>query len=143
MIADSYLGSETSLDFSNDKQVLFNLMTRFWKSFSTKEVNYSRRGNSKGSAIRVHDVKAVKELHDKYSINYGVAKNKEVPNCIMNSPRDIQLAFLSGYLECESSISGKDLEVTSASYKLLKEVQLMLMNIGIVTTLREKSKKLY
>lgn len=143
MIADSYLGSETSLDFSNDKQVLFNLMTRFWKSFSTKEVNYSRRGNSKGSAIRVHDVKAVKELHDKYSINYGVAKNKEVPNCIMNSPRDIQLAFLSGYLECESSISGKDLEVTSASYKLLKEVQLMLMNIGIVTTLREKKVKNY
>lgn len=143
MIADSYLGSHDRLSFSNDQQLLLDKVSDFWKTFSNKDIYYDTHKESKGLTIHLHDRQKSNEFHSRYGIGYGVAKDKEIPKCIMESPKKIQLAFLSGYFECESSISEKSLEVTSASKKLLNQVQLLLNNMGIVSTLKEKKVKGY
>lgn len=143
MIADSYLGSYNRLSFSNDKEEILNKVSDFWSTFSNKDTYYDTHKKSKGITIHLHDKKESNKFHSKYGIGYGVAKDKRVPKCVMQSSRDIQLSFLSGYLECESSIDDKNLEVTSASEKLLKDIQLMLMNIGVISTLSDKIVKGY
>jgi len=143
MVADSYLGSYSRLSFSNDKKEILDRVSKFWNTFSNKEVYYDTHKESKGITIHLHDTIKTKEFHDKYKIEYGVAKDKRIPKCIMEAPENIQLAFVSGYLECESSISEKNLEVTSASKDLIKDLQLILSNIGIVSTSKEKVVKKY
>lgn len=73
-------------------------------------------------------------------LDYVLSKDKQVPLKIRQAPKDIQLAFLRAYLECECSIdkNKRALEVTSASHKLLQQVQLILLNMGFVGVLSPK-----
>lgn len=145
MIADSYMGVDHRLSFSNDKEELLKAVSDYWSTISSKETYYDTHKKSKGVTIHLHDKKATKDFYNKYDIELGVAKDKKVPKCILKSPKDIQLSFLSGYLECESSIreEGRDMEVTSASKELLKQIQLMLFNLGVDNSLTQKTVKGY
>lgn len=145
MIADSYMGVDHRLSFSNDKEELRKAVSDYWSTISSKETYYYTHKKSKGITIHLHDKKATKDFYNKYDIELGVAKDKKVPKCILKSPKDIQLSFLSGYLECESSIreDGRDMEVTSASRELLKQIQLMLFNLGVDNSLTQKTVKGY
>lgn len=145
MIADSYMGVDHRLSFSNDKEELLKAVSDYWSTISSKETYYDTHKKSKGITIHLHDKKATKYFYNKYDIELGVAKDKKVPKCILKSPKDIQLSFLSGYLECESSIreDGRDMEVTSASKELLKQIQLMLFNLGVDNSLTQKTVKGY
>lgn len=145
MIADSYMGVDHRLSFSNDKEELLKAVSDYWSTISSKETYYDTHKKSKGITMHLHDKKATKDFYNKYDIELGVAKDKKVPKCILKSPKDIQLSFLSGYLECESSIreEGRDMEVTSASKELLKQIQLMLFNLGVDNSLTQKTVKGY
>lgn len=145
MIADSYMGVDHRLSFSNDKEELLKAVSDYWSTISSKETYYDTHKKSKGITIHLHDKKATKDFYNKYDIELGVAKDKKVPKCILKSSKDIQLSFLSGYLECESSIreEGRDMEVTSASKELLKQIQLMLFNLGVDNSLTQKTVKGY
>ena len=83
MIADSYLGSPSRLSFSNDKKEILDKVSKFWNTFSNKEVYYDTHKESKGITIHLHDTVKTKEFHDKYKIGYGVAKDKHIPKCII------------------------------------------------------------
>lgn len=145
MIADSYMGVDYRLSFSNDKEELLDAVSSYWSTISDKETYYDKHKKSKGLTIHLHDKKATIDFYNKFGIKLGVAKDKEVPDCILRAPKHIQLAFLSGYLECESSIAkdGRDMEVTSASNTLLEQIQLMLFNLGIDNYLGQKVVKNY
>lgn len=145
MIADSYMGVDYRLSFSNDKEELLDAVSNYWSTISSKETYYDTHKKSKGLTIHLHDKKATLYFYNKFGINLGVAKDKKVPECILRAPRHIQIAFLSGYLECESSIAKdrRDMEVTSASKVLLEQIQLMLFNLGIDNYLGRKVVKGY
>ena len=145
MIADSYLGSHDRLAFSNDKKELIEHVSEFWSTFSDRGTYYDTHHKSKGITIFLHDKHKSNSFHEKYGIGYGVAKDKRVPECIKRSPKNIQLAFLSGYIECECHISNRDtsMEIVSASKELLEDIQLMLFNLGIDNKFSEKVVKNY
>lgn len=145
MIADSYLGSHERLAFSNDKKELIEHVSEFWSTFSDRGTYYDTHHKSKGITIFLHDKHKSNSFHEKYGIGYGVAKDKRVPECIKRSPKNIQLAFLSGYIECESHISNRNtsMEIVSASRELLEDIQLMLFNLGIDNKFSEKVVKNY
>lgn len=145
MIADSYMGVDYRLSFSNDKEELLQTVSNYWSTLSDKETYYDIHKKSKGLTIHLHDKKVAMEFYDRFGIELGVAKDKKVPEYILKSPKNIQLAFLSGYLECESSIAkdNRDMEVTSASRNLLEQIQLMLFNLGVDSYLNTKVVKGY
>ena len=67
------------------------------------------------------------------------ARNKFVPKCILKSPKSVQAQFLQGLIDCDSSIDivGEiinSIEYTTASKRLMNEVRLMLLNMGIPTS---------
>ncbi len=143
IIADGYIGIEAKVQFSNDQPELLGFMQNYLQQYGHTCRIPRKKGTSE--EVILSDKKATIIFHNKYSLGYGVAKDKVVPQCILEAPKEVQLAFLSGYLECEMSIEVPKcaIEVTSASKELLEQVQLMLLNMGYVANLSEKRVKSY
>lgn len=145
-IADGYLGSYHTIGISSDQPELVDFIQSYYSGISTKNVKVFQSGKSKGVTVNLYDSTATKDFHERYKICYGVAKDKSIPECIMQAPQDIQIAFLSGYLESEMSLCSSEklsFEVTSASKRLLEQTQLLLLNFGIRATLKQKYAKAY
>ncbi|AHJ87528.1 putative intein containing helicase/endonuclease protein [Bacillus phage Bp8p-C] len=147
IIADGYLGSNERIDFTSNKPEVMERVKKYLLAIQDKEQPTLYENNKQQGAeqVRMHNKKATKAWHDKFKIKYGVAKDKHVPSCILQAPSKVQLAFLSGYLESECSItkSKGNLDVTSASHTLIQQVSLMLRNFGYTPTVTSKKVKGY
>lgn len=68
----------------------------------------------------------------------GSSSDKEVPECIRRAPKALVAAFLRTYFEGDGSISttsGKQMvSCGSKSEELLKQIQLLLLNMGVVSS---------
>lgn len=143
LTADGYLAQEQRTEFTNDQEELLVFVE---EAFSSYGHTYRRhRKGTKGVYVYLSDTKGNTKLHQDLGLTYAKSKDKKVPQCILEAPKEVQLAFLSGYLECEMSIEVPKcaIEVTSASKELLEQVQLMLLNMGYVANLSEKKVKDY
>lgn len=145
LIADGCITQRKAISFTNDQQELLDLIQRYFESLTGRTNGFIRRKDSKGVAITMSSTTLVPAWHEKYGIGYHYSKDKGVPQCIMQAPKNVQLAFLSGYIECECAIDTKkgSMEITSASKPLLLQIQLMLKNMGVLTTYKEKRVKNY
>ena len=147
IIAEGYLGRDNLIEFTTNKPEVAHRLRKYLLSLTDKPDYelYTEKGKTTSDQFRLHDKKAVVAWHEKFGIAYGVAKDKHVPQCILESPKHIQMAFLSGYLESECSINKQKgcIDVSSASYTLINQVSLMLRNMGFVPTVRKKVVKGY
>jgi DNA polymerase III subunit gamma/tau len=73
-------------------------------------------------------------------LSYTKAGDKHVPWSVMVSSKEVVREFLRGYFETDGYVSGSSLEVTSKSERLIKEVQLLLLNLGVVARISPKKK---
>lgn len=66
---------------------------------------------------------------------------KQVPYSIMQSPKEVVIAFLQGLFDSKAYISksGNEINLSSYSYQLVKQVQLLLLNLGILTKTRRRT----
>ncbi len=71
--------------------------------------------------------------------NTSTARYKTVPNIILQSTKEVQIAFLRALIDSDGSFSSK-LEYSTSSAKLANVVQLMLLNLGIVSRKSYKEK---
>ena len=60
-----------------------------------------------------------------------LSRFKEVPMCIRKSPKSVQVAFLKALFDGDGYITEREAEYNSISNKLLDQVHLMLLNLGI------------
>lgn len=65
------------------------------------------------------------------------ARLKTIPWCILQAPREYVVEFLVGYFVGDISINEKEAHIASASREMLKQVQLLLLNMGIVSKREE------
>lgn len=68
------------------------------------------------------------------------SKNKRVPSLILKSPRHIVMGFLSAYFEGDGGINGDAVSAYSTSRSLLSDIQIMLLQFGIVSHLKRCDK---
>jgi len=71
-------------------------------------------------------------------VSYAKAGGKEMPWSIRVSPEHLVCEFLRGYFECDGSVSGYRVEALTKSPKLARQVQAMLLNLGVVAYRRPK-----
>ena len=71
-----------------------------------------------------------------------LSADKRVPPLVMQASRDSVVGFLRGFFEGEGhAIEGSGVEVSSASERLLREVHLLLLRLGIVSVLKPRKVK--
>jgi DNA mismatch repair protein MutS len=76
----------------------------------------------------------------KMGLDYVRAHEKKIPDRILQAPRDIVVAFLQGLFDTDGSADRRygNVEFSSASPTLARQVQGVLLNLGIVSSLRRK-----
>lgn len=77
---------------------------------------------------------------EKYKVNRVLSYYKSVPYSICTATRESQIAFLRGYFDTDGTVERYKggASCCSVSKKLLKEIQILLLNFGIVSRLRKK-----
>ena len=80
---------------------------------------------------------AVMEWLKHVGLKPTTARGKEIPACILQSPRDIVCEFLAGLFGADGNIYNDKgavrLQYSSVSKKLIKQLRIVLLNLGIVT----------
>lgn len=80
-------------------------------------------------------------------IGYNIdakSDNKRIPWIIMKSPKPIVAAFLRGLFETDGCIEGsRVISFSTASKKLSQELQLLLLNFGIICRVKTRLNKKY
>ena len=66
------------------------------------------------------------------------ARAKKIPNAILRSPQPVMSAFLRGYFDADAYVGKEGIELTSSSEELIRTVQVVLLNYGILSTQRPK-----
>lgn len=70
-------------------------------------------------------------------LEFNTARNKITPPCILQSSKNIQKYYIQGLFDTDGGVNSNCIHLTSSSEKLLKEIQILLLNFNIVASLRE------
>jgi len=135
----SYAKGATEFSFTNtDETVIKHFVSCFEEVFG-----FTPRTSScvpkKGSKTCFHIVvsyKVVKKFLRYLGMAPSVAVTKTVPWSILQAPRDVVLAFLSAFIEGDGYIDGKYIFMSSVSQKLIQQLQLLLLNVGVTSTVQ-------
>jgi len=100
------------------------------------KVTYDRRTRNVRRFV-IHNVKA-RTFLAYAGLGYWSAKEKEIPYSILQSPKEIVANFISALFTTDGSFSGSTVEYCTKSQKLARQLQILLLNFGIVTRLRLK-----
>ncbi|HBC73176.1 MAG: ATP-dependent zinc metalloprotease FtsH [Candidatus Amesbacteria bacterium GW2011_GWB1_47_19] len=75
-------------------------------------------------------------------MSYLLSFDKSVPVTILQASRGIQIMFLRGLFDTDASVekSRATIEYTTVSEKMAKQIQMMLLNMGVVAYLNVKGK---
>lgn len=109
-----------------------------------------------------HNIKPIKRDNSTYHLSYhskffveffnklGVkavkSDNKEVPSSIFTAPREAVIGFLQGLFTADGTVNNDKnkgnyyVRLTSKSLTLLKQVQLLLINLGIKSRIYDRSR---
>ncbi|MDH7485343.1 MAG: LAGLIDADG family homing endonuclease [Anaerolineae bacterium] len=73
-------------------------------------------------------------------LGYGRAHEKHVPRSILRAPKHIVIAFLQGLFDADGFVENRygNVRLSTASLCLAREVQLLLLNLGIIASIRVK-----
>ena len=75
--------------------------------------------------------------------NVSHASEKFIPEIVWRAPKKYVANFLSAYFDGDGTVTDNDISCTSASEQLVKEVQMLLLNFGIVSCRRDIWNKKY
>jgi RecA/RadA recombinase len=124
-----------SLNFSNTKTWF---RTRFLKDMKDvfglheKDISYKEvNGSGTFSIYRTQLFDLFNYLFDG-QLKTLTARYKYIPKCIMQSPKNVQAAFLRGLIDCDSENAINGVVYSTASKQLAEQVHLLLLNFGVV-----------
>ena len=113
-----------------DRELLsyFKNIINEWYNYDVKEIV---RDN--GVAHLPYNSRAFTEYFRKLGVKACQSDNKVVPESIYNATQEAVSGFLRGLFSSDGNIDDKDgtIRLSSASEKLLEDVQMLLLNLGI------------
>lgn len=143
LIADGYL--QRNGGFTNNEPFLLERIKSWLNSNQIKfrEASRMRNGEFSTSEIRLTSNSGCKKMCSLLRLKQVLSKEKEVPLVYRSSGREVAISFLRGYVDCEGFFTSNSLEVTSASKKLISQVQQMLISVGVIGSLKKKKVNSY
>jgi len=82
----------------------------------------------------------IRQFMKQIGLDYVHSYEKEVPPIIRQAPKEIVVAFLQGLFDTDGYADKRygNIELMSTSYRLVHQVQLLLLNLGIISSLHQK-----
>jgi superfamily II DNA or RNA helicase len=138
----SYSSSKSrvnSFSFHNGNRFLLSMFDSLCIKLFHKKCACYDYGN-RVPELALHSKEARRELL-KLGLKYTTASTKEVPHFILQSTKETVSLFLQGLFDTDGSISKGRVEYSSSSKKLAKQVHILLLNFGIVSSFQPKKSK--
>ena len=104
-----------------------------------KNVDFAPGGARNVGMVTVTGVSAIRRLRS-LGLKMVTAAHKEIPASVMRSSKEAMTAFLRAYFSCDAYL-GAELELSSASAKLINQIAVVLAGYGVVG--RRKVKESY
>ena len=140
LTGDGHWTCKTSVEVTvGDEEFKPQLRERFTQLFREPSWHPDKRTLTTGR-MSIHDRRTRRVLHELgFSWDCSV-DTKRIPWSILQSPRSVVTAFLSGLFETDGGVEvhGKVVSFSSASEDLARGVQTLLLNLGIVSRVRGK-----
>lgn len=90
--------------------------------------------------IQIHSEHICKILNDILKLE---DKEKDIPECILSSPRNVVSKMIDGILMHYHLENCPTVEIENQPISFLRHLQILMLNLGIITKLSEKENKLY
>ena len=123
---------------SNDNLVSAQYMRKMDALFGITTIRSTRR-DGKAQDVNI-DSRQLARWLEANGLSMSRSAGKSIPDPVLRGDKAIHLAFLSGYLSCDSSIYTNFIEQITASEKLHKQLAVMFMSLGCVATARSMHK---
>lgn len=137
LVGDGSWTNDVSLEITLHEQDI-SFYKEIWLKANIDEPIICKDKRSQfGYRLKVHS-KILREFYNKLGFNMDTnVDNKSIPWCIRRSPKSVQAAFLSSLFAADGCLNkSREVSLSTASKKLAEEVQLMLLNFGIVSIIR-------
>ncbi|WP_457642765.1 DNA gyrase subunit A, partial [Persephonella sp.] len=137
LVSEGYV-SESRAGFNNTDEAFVEAFEESLSSvYGETFCKYERtlKSGKKITEFQIHSTSVLEDLKDK-SLN-GKSEEKEIPSVVLLSSKKIQRAFLRALFEGDGSIyetaRALNISYSSKSKKLLKQLQVLLLNFGIIS----------
>jgi len=77
----------------------------------------------------------------KFGLDKHNARDKEIPLALLKMPKNVIKSFLQGMFDGDGMSTHKDIKYSSTSKKLIKTLQTLLLNFGIVSHIKYEEQK--
>jgi intein/homing endonuclease len=134
----SFAKNAVEFTFSNtNKIVVDHFVACFERTFgiSPRVSVFDAHGSRRPIYKVIVAYSVVKEFLRYLGMEPSIAPTKSVPWSILKAPREVVLAFLSAYIEGDGTISNEYISMGSCSEKLLHQIQLLLLNLSVMSRL--------
>ena len=128
---DGGLTVKNRIYFTNTNIIMMNLIDNLMVEL------YNKKGTIKGKEYSISST-YIKEHLNILGLKSVYAHQKEIPFTILNAERKIQISFLKGLFDTDGSVSRNIITYSTTSKELMIDVQLILLNLGIVCKYRAK-----
>ncbi len=144
LTADGGLTIHNRIVYTQANEEVLGIYTKLLKDlFGIDAPRTAKSGASnKAKDVIVHS-KNLKDFLAHLGVYAVGARDKEIPRSIRQSAPETITAFIKGLMRNDGHISSRGIEVTLASEKLLKQLQIIFLNFGIVSSIHKKTVKGY
>lgn len=131
LVGDGCLTRDNLIGFTNiDKDILDNFFNFSFKYFG---VDYIKRKEGRNENDYLIYDKYLRKYLELLGFGKCNAHNKVIPDCIMSAPKEIVSAFIRGLFDTDGTVDDRVISYTTVSEKLSKQLQVLLLNFGIVS----------
>ncbi len=129
--------------FSKDDKNVMNYLKPILNNWYNYEIKEVEREN--GIYHLSYHSKYFVEFFKKLGIKHVDGENKTVPESIFTAPKEVVVGFLQGLFTADGTVNFRRghssyVRLTSKSQKLLKDIQIILLNLGIKSRIYNRSR---
>ena len=149
IIGDGYIAGEVGqISFSKSDPYLrgkyIELVYNLFKDYGVNISVIHKKGTS-STNICFYSAPLKKKLQQEYGLKMVKSEFKEIPQSIMRSPKEVIVKCLQGLFDTDGSFHAPKgmIEYCTKSPRLAKQIQTILLNLGIVSRIKVRKPKNY
>jgi DNA mismatch repair protein MutS len=107
-----------------------------------EQFEYETKIKADGRTLTINSVQ-IRDFFAHLGMGYKRAHQKRIPPSILRAPRAVVVAFLQGLFDADGYADTKygNVSLSTSSRRMAREVQLVLLNLGIISSIRTKKTK--